>query len=544
MCQTCAGQLYLNHPSQLIQDETAVAETILIVDDGKENRDFIIEYVLEPNGFKYLTAKDGLEGLQMALKHRPDLILLDLEMPRMKGTQVLEQLAAQNVDFPVILMTFHGSEEIAVEVYRMGVKDYIKKPYYPEEMLEAIERSLQETRLRREKEALTERVLQANRELQRRVSELNTLYNVGKSVTSMMDMRQLLPTIAQAANQLADADEVMLSLMENTRLICRAHKPPRTPQAKPTEFEVQDAAASHVIKQRQPLMLGPEQLQKTPDPRRPHSALYTPLLINDRVLGVLSVMTYTPSRGIFTPHDASLLSALTDYASIAIENSRNYAALRTSSQQVRDSFERFVPPSVVQQVLDRPEGVQLGGQRQTVSVLFADIRGYTSWSENSEPERIIETLNHYLELAGGVVLGWEGTLDKYMGDGLMAFFNAPNNQPDHVHRAVDAALAIMQAAREVNNQHGHQLAYSIGVHTGEAVVGYIGTRQALNYTAIGDTVNLTKRLQEAAAPGQILIEESVVRALGNRLKAHPLGELRVKGRKAPAVVYELQDVLD
>ncbi|HEX2614504.1 MAG TPA: response regulator, partial [Nitrososphaera sp.] len=129
-----------------------MAETILIVDDGKENRDFIIEYVLEPNGFKYLTAKDGLEGLQMALKHRPDLILLDLEMPRMKGTQVLEQLAAQNVDLPVILMTFHGSEEIAIEVYRMGVKDYIKKPYYPEEMLEAIERSLQETRLRREKE--------------------------------------------------------------------------------------------------------------------------------------------------------------------------------------------------------------------------------------------------------------------------------------------------------------------------------------------------------------------------------------------------------
>jgi DNA-binding response OmpR family regulator len=205
-----------------------VAETILIVDDGKENRDFIIEYVLEPNGFKYLTAKDGLEGLQMALKHKPDLILLDLEMPRMKGTQVLEQLAAQNMDVPVILMTFHGSEEIAIEVYRMGVRDYIKKPYYPEEMLEAIERSLQETRLRREKEALTERVLQANRELQRRVSELNTLYNVGKSVTSITDMRQLLPYIAQAASQMVDADEVMLSLNENNRLICRAHNMPRS----------------------------------------------------------------------------------------------------------------------------------------------------------------------------------------------------------------------------------------------------------------------------------------------------------------------------
>lgn len=520
-----------------------MAETILIVDDGKENRDFIIEYVLEPNGFKYLTAKDGLEGLQMAIKHKPDLILLDLEMPRMKGTQVLEQLSAQNIEVPVILMTFHGSEEIAIEVYRMGVRDYIKKPYYPEEMLEAIEKSLQETRLRREKAALTERVLQANRELQRRVSELNTMYNVGKSVTSITDMRQLLPYIAQAASQMVDADEVHLSLHETNRLICRAHKPPRSSQAKSTEFEIQDKAADHVVRQRQSLALGPEQLQKNPDPKRPYSAMYAPLLMNDRVLGVLSVVNYNPARGIFTPHDTSLLSALTDYAAIAIENSRNYAALRTTSQQVRDSFERFVSPSVVQQVLDRPEEVQLGGNRQQISVLFADIRGYTSWSENAEPEKIIETLNHYLELAGGVILGWEGTLDKYMGDGLMAFFNAPNPQLDHVHRAVDAALAVMQAAREVNNIHGYQLSYSIGVHTGEAVVGYIGTRQALNYTAIGDTVNLTKRLQEAAAPGQILIEESVMRVLGNRIKAHSLGELRVKGRKAPAVVYELLDVL-
>jgi class 3 adenylate cyclase/CheY-like chemotaxis protein len=517
-------------------------ETILIVDDGKDNRDFIVEYVLEPHGFKYWQAKDGLEGLQMALKHRPDLILLDLEMPRMKGTQVLEQLAAHNLDIPVILMTFHGSEEIAVEVYRLGVRDYIKKPYYPDEMLEAIERSLSETRLRREKEALTERVLQANRELQRRVNELNALYNVGKSVTSVTDMSQLMPHIVQAAAQVTRAEEVQLCLLDNGRVICRAHKPRNSASSRAADFEITDPVVAHVLKTKQAIAIGPEQMQKNPNPQRPHSAAYAPLVMNDQVLGVLGVMNYQSNAVTFSTHDSALLSALSDYAAIAMVNSRNFTALQRSKDQVQDTFERFVPPSVVQQAITNPQDVRLGGKRQVVSVLFADIRGYTAWSENASPEKVVETLNHYLELAAGVILGWEGTLDKFLGDGLMAVFNAPEGQPDHVHRAVDAALAIIKAAQEVNNQHGYQLSYSIGVNTGEAVVGYIGTSRALNYTAIGDTINLAKRLQESAAPGQILVDESVVKALGTQIQARPLGELKVKGRKNPAFAYELIDV--
>lgn len=517
-------------------------ETILIVDDGKDNRDFIIEYVLEPNGFKYLTARDGLEGLQIALKHKPDLILLDLEMPRMRGDQVLEQLAAHNLDIPVILMTFHGSEEIAVSVYRLGVRDYIKKPYYPEEMLEAIEKSLTETRLRREKEALTSRILQANRELQRRLHELNILYNVGKNVTSITDLTRLLPNIVQAAAQVTHADEVQLCLLENKKIICRAHKTPRSAGAQAAEFEVHNPIIAQVIRTRQAIALSAEQLQKNTPPGQPNSVAYAPMLINDRVLGILGLHNFTPGTPPFTQHDSALLSALSDYAAIAIENSRNYTALQQSREQMRDTFERFVPPSVVQQALARPDEVKAGGTRRRISVLFADIRGYTAWSENAAPEKVIETLNHYLDLAAGVILAWEGTLDKFFGDGLMAVFNAPEEQPDHVHRAVDAALAIMRAAQEVNTQHGYQLAYSIGVHTGDAVVGYIGTSRALNYTAIGDTVNLAKRLQETAQPGQILIEESVVKELGDRVQARPLGDLKVKGRRSAAFAYELMDV--
>ena len=127
-------------------------ERILVVDDSKENREFIIDYILKPNGFDVLQARDGLEGMEQARQGAPDLILLDLQMPRLDGTGVLQALRRENMNIPVILMTFHGSEEIAIEVFRLGVRDYVKKPYTPEEMLGAIESNLTETRLRKEKD--------------------------------------------------------------------------------------------------------------------------------------------------------------------------------------------------------------------------------------------------------------------------------------------------------------------------------------------------------------------------------------------------------
>lgn len=514
-------------------------EKILVVDDGKDNRDFVVEHVLKPNGFVPLTAKDGVECLQIVSRERPDLILLDLQMPRMDGLQVLQRLNEHNVNIPVILMTFHGSEEIAIEVFRMGVRDYIKKPYYPGEMLDAIERSLTEIRLRRERDALTERVMQANKELQRRFSQIHVLHQVGRHVTSIINLDELLPFIVESAVYITHAEESQLLLIEDQKLVRRAYKDLRSPRAQSVKAESRDPVAVHAIRSRQTVVLNDSQAQKY-DPKL-QSVAYTPLRLEKRILGVLGIKNYTNNAPPIRPEENATLELLADYASIAIENSRNYQELLNSKEQLRDTFERFVPPSVVKETLAR-SSIQLGGQRQEISVLFADIRGYTAWSENAEPERVLETLNHYLSLAAGVIISWEGTLDKYFGDGLMAIFNAPDSQADHVHRCADAALAIQRAAQEVTNIHGHQLTYSVGVNVGEAVVGYMGTERAMNYTAIGDTVNLAKRLQEYAAPGQILVDEEVVKRLGNRVKARPLGELRVKGRKTPAYAYELVDL--
>lgn len=514
-------------------------ETVLVVDDGKDNREFLVEYVLGPHGFRYLLAKNGEEGLRLALKHQPDIILLDLQMPKLTGLQVLEQLQARDSRIPVILMTFHGSEEIAVEVYRMGVRDYVKKPYYPEEMLEAIENALTETRLRRERDALTDRVIKANQNLQRRVQEMEVIYQIGKAVTSTIDMNELLPKVVDAVVKLTRADEAFIALMENKQVVRRAHKSPRFAVARSVAQAIKDPIVARSIQKQKALRLGPDQLQRN-NPNAPMSVACVPLMVNQRVLGALQIINYPDTKRVFHDHDIQMMTAVADYAAIAIENSRNYNLLRTSNEKMRHTFERFVPPSVVQQAL--ADEVELGGQRQVISVLFADIRGYTAFSEKVAPEKVVEILNHYLSVAGNIIIGWEGTLDKFMGDGLMAIFNAPNPQDNHLHRAAEAAIAIRQAVAEINEIYGHDLGYSVGVHIGEAVVGYIGTSYAVNYTAIGDTVNLAKRLQEQAQPDQILVEEAVVHHLGDLAQTRHIGEMPIKGREQPAQAYELIDI--
>ena len=199
-------------------------EVILVVDDGRETRDFVIDYILRPNGYQALVAKDGKEGLEKAISHQPDLILLDVQMPKMDGIQVLEIMKERKIDIPVILMTFHGSEEIAIKVFRLGVRDYVMKPFTVDEISEAIEVALSAVRLRREKEALTERLLASNRDLQRRLRELNALYSIGKSVTQLLEIEKLFVRIVEAAVYVTGAEEGVLMLLEDRALWRRALK--------------------------------------------------------------------------------------------------------------------------------------------------------------------------------------------------------------------------------------------------------------------------------------------------------------------------------
>jgi len=204
-------------------------------------------------------------------------------------------------------------------------------------------------------------------------------------------------------------------------------------------------------------------------------------------------------------------------------------------------FRRYVSPVVIEQLPTNPDELRLGGQRQEITSLFADIRGFTGFSRQHGPEALVEVLNQYLDVGAKAVLAEEGTLDKILGDEIVALFNAPLRQPDHVLRAVRAALKIQQSVTLLHEQllPAYRLSYGVGINVGDAVVGNIGTVQQMNYTAIGSSVNLASRLQGAAAPGQILLTEAAYRRVQNEVEARLLPPVELKGFSEPVAVYEL-----
>ncbi|RME06416.1 MAG: PAS domain S-box protein, partial [Anaerolineae bacterium] len=214
-------------------------------------------------------------------------------------------------------------------------------------------------------------------------------------------------------------------------------------------------------------------------------------------------------------------------ATIVIDDLTEQRKLAAERERIRQTFGRVVAPRVRDRLLSDPGNLQLDGIRQPLTVLFADIHNFTPFSENTPPETLFHVLNSYLSIAADVVLAEEGTLDKFMGDAVMAFWNAPDRQPDHVLRAVRAAWKIRQAveihrARQPRDQ---RLFFSIGINTGEAMVGNVGTRELFNYTAIGDAVNFAQRLEAAALPGQILLAEAVYRQVADAVVARQLPPL-------------------
>ncbi len=218
--------------------------------------------------------------------------------------------------------------------------------------------------------------------------------------------------------------------------------------------------------------------------------------------------------------------------------------LRASEQQIRATFTRFVAPEVVEQLLANPAQVALGGKLQEITVLFADLESFTPLAERMEPERVIELLNRYMAFIVPVLKQYGGTIDKYIGDAVMALFNTPLPQPDHALRAVSAAVHIRKAQKAFHAECDvdHRLDVNFGIHTGHAIVGNVGTPELMDYTAVGDTVNTAARLQDISHGGQIIISQTTYEQIKGSVLAHALGAHRVKGREKHVNIYTVLEI--
>jgi signal transduction histidine kinase/DNA-binding response OmpR family regulator len=313
-------------------------ETVLVADDRTDNVDFLRQYVLEPNGYRVKAAKDGREALRIALKDEIDLVISDLVMPNVNGLELMEELRRAGKEIPTILMTFHGSEETAVNAFRLGARDYIIKPFTVEEMVEAIDRALAEARLRRERDQLTRNLLQANRQLEQHIKELRILYGLARSMTSLLDLELLLNRVVEAAVYLTGAEEGSIMLLDEGSgvLYLRAARGIGEKYARGFRIRVEDSIAGRVLRTGEPIMLGgtrQDDAYKVKTGYFVKALLNVPLKMGDEVFGVLAVNNRDAVRA-FNPRHLRMLMALADYASIAIYNARLYQDLAESRDQM------------------------------------------------------------------------------------------------------------------------------------------------------------------------------------------------------------------
>ncbi len=323
-------------------------ERVLVVDDSTDNIEFIVNYVLKPNGYQALVARNGEEGLKIALHERPDLILLDMNMPLMSGMEVLSALKEQEIQIPVILMTFHGSETLAVQAFRLGVKDYVLKPFQISEMLDVISRALTEARLRKERDELTERLIRTNNQLEQRLKELNTLFGIGKSVTSLLDQEKLMARLVEAAVYLTGAEEGSLLLVDSrtNELYMVAARGIDERVARSFRLRVEDSIAGQVVTSGQSIILTSRDTTKIKTSYLVRSLLYVPLKAKGRVSGVLGVDNRQQERD-FTNHELRLLSALADYAAISLENAQLFNQIESERLKLATILSEIEEPVLV-----------------------------------------------------------------------------------------------------------------------------------------------------------------------------------------------------
>lgn len=276
------------------------------------------------------------------------------------------------------------------------------------------------------------------------------------------------------------------------------------------------------------------------------SAMCVPLFHKEKTIGIIYLDSPT-SAAIFGPNDLDLLTAMANFAAVGVEQAQLSEKIQQETS-VRQRLERYHSPSIVSRILKDLSTAKHGEedmmrvQERDVTVLFTDIVGFTPMSERLPPPKIAELLNEYFSEMTEAIFRYEGTLDKYIGDAIMAIFGAPNKMPDHPYRAVCTALDMLEELEKLNERRPPENRFSIriGINTGRAVAGDIGSIKRMEYTVLGNTVNMASRIESMACkPNQVVIGESTYQKVKDQFITENIGPIRLKGISEEANVYRV-----
>jgi adenylate cyclase len=373
---------------------------------------------------------------------------------------------------------------------------------------------------------------------------LRLSHELSREICMERDLPSLLNKILIAMFKFVRADRGCIFLKEKDDLVPGASLRRDGTDAPIT---VSSTIMNHVIKERATVLTHDAAMDfagskgKSMILNRISSAIVAPLLHDDDILGVLWLDSETLAQ--FQQKDLEMVTAIAAQAAMFIEI--NILARKIEQEIVaRERFSRLLSPNVAAKVLSGEMIVQRGGQLvEECTVFNSDIRGFTRMSESADPAALVAILNDYFEQMVETIFKYDGTLDKFMGDGIMALWGAPVQTPDDPVRCVSCALEQIEQLERMNREqlsNGREpLAIGIGIHSGPLVAGYIGSSKALSYTVIGDTANTSARLCGVATPGQIIVSEATLARLGNRFEYTELPPAHLKGKEKPFKMFEI-----
>jgi len=391
-----------------------------------------------------------------------------------------------------------------------------------------------------------DQIAQDPQQLRLDYERLRITWELTRDIGLERDFDKLIDKILQALFRFVKADRGVILIKEPDGTL----QPRGARRRDGTEAPIQISSTilNHVIKERASVLTHDASMDfaaskgKSMILNRISSAIVVPLLHEAEVLGALWLDSESLAQ--FQQKDLEIITAVGNQAAMFIEN--NLLQRKVEQEIVtRERFSRLLSPNVAEQVMSGKLEVKLGGALVADCTVFnSDIRGFTRMSEGAAPEQMIEMLNEYFEHMVETIFKYEGTLDKFMGDGIMALWGAPAHYPDDAIKCVQSSLEQMEVLGRFNRQRVERnqspLAIGIGIHTGPLVAGYVGSSKALSYTVIGDTANTSARLCGIALAGQIIVSEPTLAKLGNRFEVEELPPANLKGKEKPLRIFNVK----
>jgi len=507
---------------------------ILVIDDEEMIVD-LCRRVLTSEGYDVQCTSSGKEALELASSEQFHLAVIDMLMPGIDGLETFLALKKRQPALLGVLITGHGTMDTAIQAMELGFSGFIRKPFTPVELAHVVKESFRKAVLFEENT---------------RLKTLIPLYRLGEKFIISQTKEDVLDELIRTVAIQTGTQRISVMLYDEAEGCLRiaAAKGLKEEIVHKVRIKPGERIAGRVFQTGEPIIMGrgPEdnpRLASFLKSRNIIASISFPLKARGTTLGVLNV-SREKSGSPFSQADIEMLSVICSQAVMALENVRIMDE-KAERIRMRALFEQYVAPEVAEVLITHEQNPMEVGEIKDITVLFADIRNFTNLVQHLPLETLRSLLNDFFDLLTGIVFMFKGTLDKFMGDAVLAVFGAPNNIKKPQNAAVSASMEMLRRFDQLKKtwtsteQPFGQVGLGIGISSGEMFLGNVGSQRRLDYTVIGTDVNIAQRLASEAASGQILITESVKSQLDSRVRVTQEPPRLLKGLETQIPVFSI-----